>query len=120
MSSFTEIRPLSTEISCHVKCVLTEGQKKTDGQRTDGQTDGRPENITSLPRVVGGSERKRLTTPAVKIILFVDGCIATELKSSSITVQSLANLISRLFSASISLHSMCRLLHQVLISHNCT
>ena len=48
VSSFVQIHPPSKEISRHVKYVLT------DVQRTDGQTDGQPENITLPLRIVIG------------------------------------------------------------------
>jgi len=45
---FIEIAPLSTKISRHAKQVSTEGQ------RTDGLTEGRPENIMPPQPVLGG------------------------------------------------------------------
>ena len=45
--SLVKIPPLSKEISRHAIHVLT------NGQRTDGRTDVRPENIMPLPSIVG-------------------------------------------------------------------
>jgi len=54
VSSFIEIRPLSAEISRHVKCInrkrTTYGRKES-GLKTDGRPDGRPGNM--MPAIVG-------------------------------------------------------------------
>ena len=51
MAGFIEILRLNTEIPRHAK------QRLTDRRTTNGRTDGIPENIMPMPRIVGGGTK---------------------------------------------------------------
>jgi len=60
MASFIEIRPVSTEISRHVNCVLMDEQWTTNGPTMDV----RPGNMMPPPRIAGRGIKNRATADA--------------------------------------------------------